>query len=48
MSGATYRARKIGRDARTLAADLEDDEPRTTRLISDLLTYRQRRWRRLG
>ena len=46
MSNSTYRARRVGRDARALAAELEADEPRTTRLISDVLTYRRRGWRR--
>jgi hypothetical protein len=34
----------VGGDARRLCAELEDREPRTSRLISDLLTYRD--WRR--
>jgi ribosomal protein S18 acetylase RimI-like enzyme len=46
MSDAPYRVLRVGRDARRLAAELESDEPRTTRLVSDLLIYREMRWRR--
>jgi hypothetical protein len=46
MSDPRYRVHRVGRDARTLAAELEGDEPRTTRLVSDLIVYRDSRWRR--
>ncbi len=46
MSDPRYRVRRVGHDARRLAAELEVDEPRTTRLVSDLLIYRDRKWRR--
>jgi N-acetylglutamate synthase-like GNAT family acetyltransferase len=46
MSGPTCRVSRVGRDARELAGVLETDEPRTTPLVGDLLTYRGRRWRR--
>jgi N-acetylglutamate synthase-like GNAT family acetyltransferase len=46
MSEAGYRVHRVGRDARALAAELEVDEPRTTHMVSDLLVYRERRWRR--
>ncbi|MDQ1424909.1 MAG: hypothetical protein QOD72_2407, partial [Acidimicrobiaceae bacterium] len=46
MSPPPYRVRPVGRDARSLAAELEIDEPRTTGLVSGLLVYRDRRWRR--
>jgi hypothetical protein len=36
----------VGRDARALAADIAVDEPRTSHMVSDLLVYRERRWRR--
>jgi Acetyltransferase (GNAT) family len=46
MTDSLYRVHRVGRDARRLAAELEGDEPRTTRLVSDLLVYRDWRWRR--
>jgi hypothetical protein len=46
MTDAQLRIQRVGRDACSLAAELEPDEPRTTRLVSDLLAYRSWRWRR--
>jgi N-acetylglutamate synthase-like GNAT family acetyltransferase len=46
MTEARLRIQRVGRDACSLATELEPDEPRTTRLVSDLLAYRSWRWRR--